>query len=145
MWISFQALSLCDHHVSLYQLTIEKGTPLHKDVKAGKVVHIYCSVLCHDYGCPYYIWSILLRFYILTCNLHFLFILPRKFFFNLYVESLKSIQEIHFVNSINRSHIQWHYNQPKPEAKQNCRVAFYVQQWYFVYGIISKHKEMAWK
>ena len=29
---------MCDDHVSLYQLTLERGTPLHKDVKSGKIV-----------------------------------------------------------------------------------------------------------
>jgi len=32
-----QALSVCDDHVSLYQLTLERGTPLYKDVKLGKM------------------------------------------------------------------------------------------------------------
>ncbi|KAK7112959.1 hypothetical protein V1264_012330 [Littorina saxatilis] len=33
-----QMLSLCDHHISLYQLTLERGTQLFKDVAAGLTV-----------------------------------------------------------------------------------------------------------
>ena len=33
-----QALSVCDDHISLYQLTLERGTPLFKSVKLGKLV-----------------------------------------------------------------------------------------------------------
>lgn len=32
-----QALSVCDDHISLYQLTLERGTPFYRDVKAGKM------------------------------------------------------------------------------------------------------------
>jgi len=32
-----QALSVCDAHISLYQLTLERGTPLFKSVKSGKL------------------------------------------------------------------------------------------------------------
>ncbi|XP_078345947.1 radical S-adenosyl methionine domain-containing protein 1, mitochondrial-like isoform X2 [Oculina patagonica] len=35
-----QALSVCDDHVSLYQLTLERGTPLYKSVKSGKLTLI---------------------------------------------------------------------------------------------------------
>ena len=42
LWIIFylvcQALSVCDDHISLYQLTLERGTPLFKSVKLGKLV-----------------------------------------------------------------------------------------------------------
>ena len=31
---------MCDDHVSLYQLTLERGTPLYKDVKLGKMVRV---------------------------------------------------------------------------------------------------------
>ena len=29
---------MCDDHISLYQLTLERGTPLFKSVKLGKLV-----------------------------------------------------------------------------------------------------------
>lgn len=32
-----QALSVCNDHISLYQLTLERGTPLFKSVKSGKL------------------------------------------------------------------------------------------------------------
>ncbi|PFX29534.1 Radical S-adenosyl methionine domain-containing protein 1, mitochondrial [Stylophora pistillata] len=32
-----KALSVCDDHISLYQLTLERGTPLYKNVTSGKV------------------------------------------------------------------------------------------------------------
>ena len=35
-----QMLSLCDHHLSLYQLTLERGTQLFKDVAAGLIVRL---------------------------------------------------------------------------------------------------------
>ena len=31
---------MCDDHVSLYQLTLERGTPLFRDVKLGKLVSL---------------------------------------------------------------------------------------------------------
>ena len=37
-FIVCQALSVCGDHVSLYQLTLERGTPLFKSVKSGKLV-----------------------------------------------------------------------------------------------------------
>ncbi|CAM0138598.1 unnamed protein product [Umbelopsis sp. WA50703] len=35
-----QALSIAGHHISIYQLTLERGTPLFRDVMAGKVASI---------------------------------------------------------------------------------------------------------
>ena len=31
---------MCDDHISLYQLTLERGTPFYRDVKAGKMASI---------------------------------------------------------------------------------------------------------
>ena len=36
----YQALSVCDDHISLYQLTLERGTPLYKNVISGKQVRL---------------------------------------------------------------------------------------------------------
>ena len=36
----FQMISLCDDHISLYQLTLERGTQLFKQVENGKLVRI---------------------------------------------------------------------------------------------------------
>lgn len=35
---SLQVLELCGNHVSLYQLTVEHGTPLSKSVKNNEIV-----------------------------------------------------------------------------------------------------------
>ena len=36
----FKVLKICDNHVSLYQLTVERGTPFHKAVSTGKLVSL---------------------------------------------------------------------------------------------------------
>ena len=66
LWIIFdlvcQALSVCDDHISLYQLTLERGTPLFKSVKLGKLVRELqnsqnnCNIkLTSTLNCFYYI------------------------------------------------------------------------------------------
>ena len=37
---SFQALELCGNHISLYQLTVEHGTPLSKSVRNCEIVRL---------------------------------------------------------------------------------------------------------
>ncbi|XP_068672241.1 radical S-adenosyl methionine domain-containing protein 1, mitochondrial-like isoform X1 [Montipora foliosa] len=44
-----EALSVCDDHVSLYQLTLERGTPLYHDVKGGKLSLPVSDVLAEMY------------------------------------------------------------------------------------------------
>ena len=38
MGLFLQALTLCGNHMSLYQLTVEQGTPLAKALKNGEMV-----------------------------------------------------------------------------------------------------------
>ena len=38
-----KALQSCDGHMSLYQLTVEQGTPLARDVKRGIAVCIHAN------------------------------------------------------------------------------------------------------
>ena len=46
--LHLQVLEVCDSHISLYQLTVEQGTPLAKEVQHNRVVGIIdvCCVCC---------------------------------------------------------------------------------------------------
>ena len=53
-----QVLEVCDNHLSLYQLTVEPGTPLAKSVTTGTlVIHSYAyasrSVWCRNFNMLY--------------------------------------------------------------------------------------------
>ena len=39
----FKAMQSCDGHMSLYQLTVEQGTPLARDVEQGTVVCVHAT------------------------------------------------------------------------------------------------------
>ena len=42
-----QALELCSNHISLYQLTVEQGTPLKKSVQSRQLVRSYLYYYHH--------------------------------------------------------------------------------------------------